>query len=557
MFLYSVSIARIPDPRRSHRLNRLWKVWLSQRKMVWAWTLFWVLLFVGSSTPVTAAVGSVTLVGQYNTPGSANGVAVSGQYTYIGDGPNGLQVINIGNPANPVLAGSLATDGPGLGLSVVGNYVYLADQAGGLKIINVTNPTQPTLTGQYVVSGRYAYDVAVQSTTAYIAYDFLGLQIVNVANPSNPQLLKGLGTPSWAYELFPSGNYGYLVHSAAGMLVIDISNPATAQQVASLNLSGNPEGVFVAGQYAYVAAYGVGLHVIDISIPSNPRLVATATTPPYATKVFIQGSYAYVTNGPFGIQVLDISNPLSPQLVGTYDTPGNANDITVSNGLIYVADGDAGLVILRLTPPSPHLMVTPTSLAFETILVGQSTTKALTVQNTGTADLAVTDINDPFFTVSDTAFTIAPGDSHAVIVTFSPMTTGTAVDTLLILSNDPGTPIFHVPVQGTAISPPQLLHLTLSHVFGATGETAAMPLTLTNPTTTPVDGLQAQIVPGDPAHVHFESLSDSVASLGFLAAASTSQETTTVLIYTTGHALIPPGMTTLGRLVYHIDAATP
>jgi hypothetical protein len=40
-------------------------------------------------------------VGGYDTSGDAFGVAVSGNYAYVADELDGLQVIDISNPANP------------------------------------------------------------------------------------------------------------------------------------------------------------------------------------------------------------------------------------------------------------------------------------------------------------------------------------------------------------------------------------------------------------------------------------------------------------------------
>ncbi|MDH6089283.1 LVIVD repeat-containing protein [Umezakia ovalisporum] len=76
----------------------------------------------------------VTLVGNYNTSGFAYGVEVVGNYTYVGDGGAGLQIIDISNPANPTLTGGYDTSGSAYGVQVVGNYAYVADYDAGLQI---------------------------------------------------------------------------------------------------------------------------------------------------------------------------------------------------------------------------------------------------------------------------------------------------------------------------------------------------------------------------------------------------------------------------------------
>ena len=309
------------------------------------------------ATPVQALPGTVKGVGHYYAPGEAKGIAVCGRYAYLAHGGGGLKIIDVGNPAAPVLIGSYQTDGDARGVAVSGSFVYLADTTGGLKVFDVSNPARPMLTGQYVAVDdldhtalRNAYDVSIQGTVAYVAYDFLGLQIVDVSDPANPRLLKGLKTPSWAYEFSPRGTYGYLVHSACGLLTLDISVPEAARQVGALALSGNPTGLCVHGRYACIAA-GDHFHIVDVALPSSPKLIATYDTPGQANKVFVKGACVYIADGPAGVQILDVSDPHGPKWVGTYDTLGNANDLTVSNGLIYVSDGKEGMVILEFRRP--------------------------------------------------------------------------------------------------------------------------------------------------------------------------------------------------------------
>ena len=41
------------------------------------------------------------VMGAYDTPGYAEGVAISGRYAYVANGPGGLQIIDIADPASP------------------------------------------------------------------------------------------------------------------------------------------------------------------------------------------------------------------------------------------------------------------------------------------------------------------------------------------------------------------------------------------------------------------------------------------------------------------------
>ena len=67
-----------------------------------------------------------TLAGNYDTPGTARGVTISGDYAYVAVGSSGLQVIDISDPTAPSYAGDYCY-GPGSawGVAISGDYAYV------------------------------------------------------------------------------------------------------------------------------------------------------------------------------------------------------------------------------------------------------------------------------------------------------------------------------------------------------------------------------------------------------------------------------------------------
>jgi len=80
-----------------------------------------------------------------DTNGSAYGVFVSGDYTFIADGDSGLAVINISDPTNPGTPVYEDTNGSAYGVFVSGDYAYIADGNSGLAVINISDPTNPEI----------------------------------------------------------------------------------------------------------------------------------------------------------------------------------------------------------------------------------------------------------------------------------------------------------------------------------------------------------------------------------------------------------------------------
>jgi hypothetical protein len=95
---------------------------------------------------------------------------------------NGLKVIDVSNPANPVLVGSNDTIGSPYGLAVAGNYVYVVDSKAGLQVIDVSDPANPLRVGGCDTSG-FANGVAVAGQYACVADGEWGLAILKLADP--------------------------------------------------------------------------------------------------------------------------------------------------------------------------------------------------------------------------------------------------------------------------------------------------------------------------------------------------------------------------------------
>lgn len=112
------------------------------------------------------------------------------------------------------------------------------------------------------------------------------------------------------------------------------------------------------------------------------------------------------------------------------------------------------------TTTAPAIAVRPTSLAFGTVTVGSSATQTATVSNGGTADLAVSAISrcsgtSAEFTASPAgAFTVAPGGSQTVTVSYAPADATVDGGCLRIASNDAAAGAVQIAVSGTGAARP-------------------------------------------------------------------------------------------------------
>lgn len=107
-------------------------------------------------------------------------------------------------------------------------------------------------------------------------------------------------------------------------------------------------------------------------------------------------------------------------------------------------------------PDAPAVSVAPTSLAFGGVAVGSTASKTFTVSSAGTATLtgavALADGTSAAYSVAPATFSLAPGASQAVTVTFAPSEAADAAGAVVVTSDDAARPSVSVALSGTGTS---------------------------------------------------------------------------------------------------------
>lgn len=157
-----------------------------------------------------------------STPGRVVSACVSGIYAYLAYS-SGLRVVNVANPANPVVVGTLAGNWNAKDILVSGSYVYVAE-LGHIRIIDVSNPASP-VQATYFDAITSIEEMSMQGNYIYLANLNAGFKIVDISNPLSPQLVSTLATPAYAWDVHAFGDYAYIGMGPSGIYMVDISNP--------------------------------------------------------------------------------------------------------------------------------------------------------------------------------------------------------------------------------------------------------------------------------------------------------------------------------------------
>ncbi|MBC7926426.1 MAG: hypothetical protein H7039_12285, partial [Bryobacteraceae bacterium] len=207
-------------------------------------------------------------------PGNANDVEIVGNIAYIAGGNSGLHIIDVSNPAAPILRGTAATSGPAQGVVVRNNTAFVA--AGSqLTIVNVSNPGAPLVAANTSIAGNgKAITLDTNRNLAIVTLGAGGIQIFNVANPASPQAVSTRNIPGGdSRGAKVSGNYLFLADYGLSLTSIDITNPANPVVLNSTtrNFGGLLNDVVLSGNFALGADvfFVNGVPVTDISVPET------------------------------------------------------------------------------------------------------------------------------------------------------------------------------------------------------------------------------------------------------------------------------------------------
>ncbi len=305
--------------------------------------------------------------------GSAYGVAVQGNYAYVGEGRN-LLIVDISTPASPSKVGHVTLPGLIMSVALFGQYAYIADYEGGLQVVDISSPTTPKIRGFYATASEpWSTGISIFGGRAYVADENAGLQIFDLGNPTLPLLLSSTNCGTGEAVVVKAATNGVFAYLSTGgnLCVIDVSNPLSPILRGQTTINGGfANSLAVSGNFVFAAAISGNLEMINISNPdaptsighapglSGPYAVATANNFVYAAtwdggssfiKTFytfsisgnslvlagqttntsvtgynmvLSGNKAYIASGSSGLQVVDVSNPYNPSAVATFTDSG-------------------------------------------------------------------------------------------------------------------------------------------------------------------------------------------------------------------------------------------
>jgi len=288
---------------------------------------------------------SLNLVGYYDTPGSAKGVFVSGNYAFVADGLYGVRIIDVSDVTNPVEVSYYDSPGVAHSVYVYGNLMFVADGPEGLRIVDISDPLTPVEISYYNTPGN-AMGIHVEYPYVFLADGgSSGIRVINVLDPSSPYEIAQYLTPGEAKDVYYRYGYIYVADGVGGFRVLNASNLPSIFEIGYYDTPWSAQSVFVDDfNRSHVADLSAGFMVLGLDRFSG---ISEISVP----------DYVEVGGGKGSITLRLISTYPGNSSIKVYNTSGKvilSKDYRIRRGenKISLEFSHKGVFILKINLPS-------------------------------------------------------------------------------------------------------------------------------------------------------------------------------------------------------------
>ncbi len=133
---------------------------------------------------------NITRISGFRGDAGARDVVLAGDHAYLLEG--NIVVFDVSNPAAPRRVDTLSLDSPPVCLSVSGQRACVGTENSGVTVLDLSNPAHPLVLGNYITSNIYPSSRAVITVDQNaITFSHGVLNLLDIAEPAQPRRVTG------------------------------------------------------------------------------------------------------------------------------------------------------------------------------------------------------------------------------------------------------------------------------------------------------------------------------------------------------------------------------
>jgi len=197
---------------------------------------------------------------EYVIEGYKQAVQAEGSYAYI-TSDAGLEILNVSDSGkiSPI---AQFGDSRARGVEVCNGIAYLAVPDNGVEVIDVTNPASPQKITT-VAGTEGACDVHIHEEYLYVARHVAGISILNISNKKAPKLVGSFPYDDAGEAKAVWGDGKYLFIAGKRIKMLDVSEPTSPHEIGVCRRGGHD--LCVDGKFIYVASGIKGLLILQFN----------------------------------------------------------------------------------------------------------------------------------------------------------------------------------------------------------------------------------------------------------------------------------------------------
>lgn len=200
-------------------------------------------------------------------------VEVRGDTAFVANGFQGiggkLTIVNVTDPATPILLSSFITIGDATDIEVVDNLAFLTTSYAGFTVFDISNHTNPIQLAQYIgpsTSDTDLGDLEIVGDLAFLSYWNKSFKVLNITDLSNIEVIAEFNKSleSFSVHIDTERSLAYLCDLELGLILLDIHNPTQLTEVTRYFDGGKPNRVEVVGNLIYMTDQENGFVILGI-----------------------------------------------------------------------------------------------------------------------------------------------------------------------------------------------------------------------------------------------------------------------------------------------------